>query len=123
MANAVMLDLIERRRELGILKTVGYTQKAIRGEVLLEYGIIEGVSALLVDLLVTPISNLIGNELLRATSSYLSTTGGTATLAFGMNGLLFAYLIIGAILLVTVTSLLASWRIVQICPLEVLRYE
>jgi putative ABC transport system permease protein len=123
MANAVMLDLIERRRELGILKTVGYTQKAIRGEVLLEYGIIEGVSALLVDLLVTPISNLIGNELLRATSSYLSTTGGTATLAFGMNGLLFAYLIIGAILLVTVTSLLASWRIVQIRPLEVLRYE
>ncbi len=90
---------------------------------MLEYGTIEGVSALLVDLLVTPISTLIGNGLLRATSSYLSTTGGTVTLASGMNGLLFAYLIIGAILLVTVTSLLASWRIVQIRPLEVLCYE
>lgn len=123
MANAVMLDMIERRRELGILKAVGYTQKTIRGEILLEYGIIGGMSALLVDLLVTPISNLIGNEFLRATSSYLSITGGTVTFAFGMNGLLFVCLIIGAILLVTVTSLLASWRIVQIRPLDVLRYE
>ena len=40
MANAVILDLLERRRELGILKAIGYTQKTLQGEILLEYGII-----------------------------------------------------------------------------------
>lgn len=126
MANAVILDLFERRRELGILKALGYTQQTIRGEILLEYGIIGGVSALLAVVLVNLLANALGNTFLSATASELSglsKTGATVALSFSSNGWLLASLVAGAILLVLITSLLASWRTVRIRPLDVLRYE
>ena len=39
------------------------------------------------------------------------------------NGLLLVCLIVGTILLVLITALWASWRTVQLRPLDVLRYE
>jgi ABC-type antimicrobial peptide transport system permease subunit len=123
MANAVILDLGERRRELGILKAIGYTQWTIRGEFLLEYGIIGGASAVLAVFLITLLTNFLGNSFLRATFSPLSTPDATVAFSFSANGLLLICLIAGAILLVMITSLLASWRTVQLRPLDVLRYE
>lgn len=123
MANAVILDLGERRRELGILKAIGYTQRTIRGELLLEYGIIGGTSATLAVFLIPLLTNFLGNSFLRTTFGSLSNPGATVAFTFGTNGLLLVGLIAGAILLVIITSLLASWRIVQLRPLDVLRYE
>ncbi|EFH85620.1 ABC transporter permease [Ktedonobacter racemifer] len=123
MANTVVLDLFERRRELGILKALGYTQQTIRGEILLEYGIIGGTSAVLAIVLVALLANLLGNAFLRATASELSNTGAVVVLSFSPNGWLLASLVGGAISLVLITSLLASWRTVQRRPLDVLRYE
>src|SRR5262249_40452688 len=47
IANAVALAMLERRRELGILKSVGYTSGSILSEVVLENAIIGGVGAFL----------------------------------------------------------------------------
>jgi ABC-type antimicrobial peptide transport system permease subunit len=123
MANAVILDLGERRRELGILKAIGYTQWTIRGEFLLEYGIIGGASAALAVFLITLLTNFLGNSFLRATFGPLSAPDAAVAFSFSANGLLLICLIAGAILLVMITSLLASWRTVQLRPLDVLRYE
>ena len=40
IANAVALAMLERRRELGILKSVGFTSRSVLGEVLLENGMV-----------------------------------------------------------------------------------
>src|SRR6202022_2274430 len=52
IANAVALAMLERRRELGILKSVGYTSGTVLSEVLIENGVIGGLGATLAMLLV-----------------------------------------------------------------------
>src|SRR5262249_33672070 len=51
IANSVALAMLERRRELGILKSVGYTSRTILSQVLIEYGITGGVGAFIATLL------------------------------------------------------------------------
>src|SRR5262249_22954419 len=53
IANAVALAMLERRREIGILKAVGHTSRSVLGEVLVENGVIGFIGALLAMLLVT----------------------------------------------------------------------
>ena len=123
MANTVVLDLFERRRELGILKALGYTQQTMRGEILLEYGIIGGTSAVLAIVLIALLANLLGNAFLRATAGELSSTGAVVALSFSSNGWVLASLVAASVLLVLLTSLMASWRTIQRRPLDVLRHE
>src|SRR5260370_1443048 len=52
IANAVALAMLERKRELGILKSVGYTSGTVLREILIENGIIGGLGALIAMLLV-----------------------------------------------------------------------
>ncbi len=52
IANAVALAMLERRRELGILKAVGHTSRSVLGEVLMENGVIGFIGGLLGMLLV-----------------------------------------------------------------------
>ena len=47
IANSVALAMLERRRELGILKAVGHTSRSVLGEVLIENGIIGFTGAVL----------------------------------------------------------------------------
>jgi len=123
MANAIVLDLLGRRREIGILKAIGYAQQTIQGEILLEYGIIGGLSAVLAILLIILLTNFLGNIFLRVTSANLSISGAPVPFTFNTDVLLLVSLFIGAILLVLITALLACWRTVRIRPLDVLRYE
>jgi putative ABC transport system permease protein len=109
IANAVALAMLERRRELGILKSVGYTSGTILSEVLLENGIVGATSALLAMLLVTLAVNLLGRYVF--------------TLAFSVNGFIVIILIIGSALLAMLTAAIVAWRAVRVRPLEVLRYE
>ena len=53
IANAVALAMLERRRELGILKAVGYTSRSVLSEVLVENGVVGFTGAVLAMLLVT----------------------------------------------------------------------
>lgn len=109
IANAVALAMLERRRELGILKSVGYTSGTILSEVLLENGIVGATSALLAMLLVTLAVNLLGRFVF--------------TLDFSVNGFIVIILIIGSALLAMFTAAIVAWRAVRVRPLEVLRYE
>src|SRR5205085_4688364 len=53
IANAVALAMLERRRELGILKAVGYTGGTVLSEVMIENGIVGAVAALIAMVLAT----------------------------------------------------------------------
>jgi ABC-type antimicrobial peptide transport system permease subunit len=109
IANAVALAMLERRRELGILKSVGYTSSTVLGEVLIENAIIGGLGALLALLLVTFVTSLLGHFAFKAN--------------FSVNGIVIISLIAGSALLAVVTALLVAWGSVRVRPLSVLRYE
>lgn len=109
IANSVALAMLERRRELGILKSVGYTSGAVLREVLIENGIIGAVGAVIAMLLAAGGVILLGNLLFNLTLSISSWVVVT--------------LVCGSILLAMLTAALVAWRSVSVRPLEVLRYE
>src|SRR5579859_4331354 len=109
IANAVALAMLERRRELGILKSVGYTSTTVLSEVLIENGVIGGLGAVLAMLLVTLAINLLNRFAFHSN--------------FGVNGLIVLILIVGAALLAMITAALVAYGSVRVRPLEVLRYE
>jgi putative ABC transport system permease protein len=109
IANAVALAMLERRRELGILKSVGYTSRTVLSEVLIENGIIGGVGALLAMLLVTFAMGLLGKFVFKT--------------SFDVNAIIVLALIVGAALLAMVTATIVAYGAVRVRPLEVLRYE
>lgn len=109
IANAVALAMLERRRELGILKSVGYTSGDVLGEVLIENAVIGGAGALLAMLLVTFAMSLLGRFVFKS--------------GFDVNGLIVLALIAGAALLAVITAILVAYGSVRVRPLEVLRYE
>jgi putative ABC transport system permease protein len=109
IANAVALAMLERRRELGILKSVGYTSGTVLSEVLIENGIIGGAGALLAMLIVTLAMGLLGRFVFKT--------------SFDVNGLIVLALIIGSALLAMITAALVAYGSVRVRPLEVLRYE
>ncbi len=109
IANAVALAMLERRRELGILKSVGYTSKTVLSEVLIENGIIGAVGALLAMLLVTFAMSLLGKFVFKT--------------SFDVNAIIVLSLIAGAALLAMATAAIVAFGAVRVRPLEVLRYE
>ena len=109
IANAVALAMLERRRELGILKSVGYTSRTVLSEVMIENGVVGAVSALLALLLVTGAITLLGSLIFN--------------LAFSVSSLIVVSLIAGSALLAMLTAALVAWGSVRVRPLEVLRYE
>jgi putative ABC transport system permease protein len=109
VANAVALAMLERRRELGILKSVGYTSSTVLSEVMIENGIVGAVGAFMAMLLATGAITLLGSLLFNFT---LSTAPWVVI-----------SLIAGAALLSMLTAALVAWGSVRVRPLEVLRYE
>jgi len=109
IANAVGLAMLERRRELGILKSVGYTSGTVLSEVLIENGIVGGLGALLAMLLVTLAMSLLGSYVFH--------------ISLGVNGLVAIAMIVGSALLAMLVAALVAWGAVRVRPLEVLRYE
>jgi putative ABC transport system permease protein len=110
IANAVALAMLERHRELGILKAVGYTSQNILGEVLLENGLIGGTGAMMAMLLVSLVIFLLGKFVFKAVSLAVAPSTAIA-------------MVLGAILLAMLTAALVAWQAVRVRPLEVLRYE
>src|SRR5207245_11088404 len=53
IANAVALAMLERRREIGILKSVGHTSASIIATILIENGMVGMLSSVVAMLLVT----------------------------------------------------------------------
>ena len=109
IANAVALAMLERRRELGILKSVGYTSGTVLSEVIIENGIIGTVGAFIAMLLAAAAVTVLGNLAFNLTLS--------------VSPLIVVSLVAGSALLAMLTAALVSWRAARVRPLAVLRYE
>jgi putative ABC transport system permease protein len=109
IANAVALAMLERRRELGILKSVGYTSGTVLSEVVIENGIVGAVSALIAMLLATGAITLLGAIAFKLT--------------FAVSPLVVLGLVGGSMVLAMLTATLVAWNAVRVRPLAVLRYE
>ncbi|HLX57703.1 MAG TPA: FtsX-like permease family protein [Ktedonobacteraceae bacterium] len=109
IANAVALAMLERRREMGILKSVGHTSRSILATVLIENGLVGLLGSLVAMLLV------VGAVI--ALSTFVFHT----TLGIGPG---LVSLIIAATCVVTMlVAMLVAWGAVRVRPLDVLRYE
>ncbi|HEY7348909.1 MAG TPA: FtsX-like permease family protein [Ktedonobacterales bacterium] len=109
IANAVGLAMLERRREIGILKSVGYTSRTVLGQVLLENGLIGGLGGLLAMALVTLMVFVLSKLVFKTDLG----VGVPITLA----------IVMGTTMLAMVMASLVAWRATRVRPLEVLRYE
>lgn len=109
IANTVALAMLERRRELGILKAVGYTSSTVLSGVLLENGIVGAVGAFIAALLAAGGVTVIGDQVFNLT--------------LHMSPLIVVSLVGGSALLTMCLAALVAWGAVHVRPLEVLRYE
>ena len=109
IANAVALAMLERRREIGILKSVGHTSRSILSTVLIENGLVGLLGSLVAMLLVV--------GAITALSRFVFHT----ELSIGPP---LVALIIGATsLITTIVAAVVAWSAVRVRPLDVLRYE
>jgi putative ABC transport system permease protein len=121
IANTMIMTILERTREIGIMKALGAEPGTVRRLFLAEtslIGLLGGVAGLALAVVVAAIGNI-------AFKRWLETQGAT-----GVTGALFVIpplLAIGAIALAVAISLVAglwpSRRAVRLQPLEALRYE
>ena len=109
IANAVALAMLERRRELGILKAVGYTSRGVLSEVLIENGTVGFAGGLVAALLVALVTPLLGNVV------FNQVMGVSAPVVLGLVAAAAAVcmLVAGGV----------AWHSARVRPLEVLRYE
>ncbi len=109
IANAVGLAMLERRREVGIFKSVGYTSRTVLGQVLLENGLIGALGGLLAMALVTLLIYVLSKVVFKTSLA----VGAPITFA----------IVFGTMALAMITSALVAWQATRVRPLEVLRYE
>ncbi len=109
IANAVALAMLERRRELGILKAVGYTSRSVLGEVLIENGIV-GFTGGLLALLLVALFLTVAAKLIFKTD-------------LGVGAPLVLFLVLGTAAISMLVAGLVAYQSTRVRPLEVLRYE
>ena len=109
IANTVALAMLERRRELGILKAVGYTSRGVLGEVIVENGVVGFTGAFLALALVMVAATVLGKT------------------AFNLTIVVPTPIVLGVaaatVLVCIVVAALVAWRATRVRPVEVLRYE
>ncbi|HEX6819190.1 MAG TPA: ABC transporter permease, partial [Ktedonobacterales bacterium] len=109
IANAVALAMLERRRELGILKAVGHTSQSVLSGVLLENGVVGFTGAFLAMVLVTLATTVLSKALFKT--------------AFGVGVPIVLVTVLGTALICMLVAALVAWNATRVRPLEVLRYE
>jgi predicted lysophospholipase L1 biosynthesis ABC-type transport system permease subunit len=109
IANAVALLLLERRRELGIFKAVGYTGRRVLGGVLLEHCAIGLVGGLLALLLLAAVTPVLGSLIAQQT--------------FSVPAVVVVAMIPATVALAMAVAASVAWSATRVPPLEVLRYE
>ena len=109
IANTVALAMLERRREIGILKSTGYTSRSVLAQVLLENGVVGGIGG------------VVGMAMVSAAAALLGSLALKTPLAVSTPTVLV--IIAGVILLTMLVSAIVAWGPSRVRPLEVLRYE
>ncbi|HEX6544049.1 MAG TPA: FtsX-like permease family protein [Ktedonobacterales bacterium] len=111
IANTVALAMLERRRELGILKAIGHTSRGVLGMVLAEHGLLAIVGASSALCLVSLAAALLTQITFQTTS--LPSASSTVILALAGATTALCMLVAAGV----------AWRSTRIRPVEVLRYE
>src|SRR5579885_1442906 len=109
IANAVALAMLERRREIGILKSVGHTSKSVLATVLIENGLVGLLGSLVAMLLVT--------GAITALSRFVFHTD------LNIGPWLVTLIIASTSLVTMLMATFVAWSAVRVRPLDVLRYE
>jgi ABC-type antimicrobial peptide transport system permease subunit len=109
VANSVALSLLERRREIGVQKAVGLSNRAVYSQVLVETATVAWLGATFgmaaIALVLVPLGRLV------------------LKVSLGIPTPLALAIVLGAILVAVGTAALVAWKPVRVRPLEVLRYE
>jgi putative ABC transport system permease protein len=109
IANAVALALLERRREIGILKAMGHTSRSVLGATLMENGVVGLTAGLLAMAVAVPGSLLLARQ--------------TLGLALAPSAAIVLGIALASALVCTLVAAAVAWTAVRVRPLEVLRYE
>ena len=109
IANAVGLAMLERRREIGILKSVGYTSGNVLSGVLVENGLI-GFGGSLIAMLIVTLANFILDVYV-------------FKLNLGVGPALSIGVVAATTLVCMLVAALVAYSAARVRPLEVLRYE
>lgn len=107
VANAVGLALIERRREIGMLKAVGYARRHLMLTLLVEYGLL-GLLGAAAGLAGTQAAILVTRYRFPNEALYLGASDAAA-------------LLLASIVLTTTIAALLSWRPIRSSPMAILR--
>ncbi|HEU4784749.1 MAG TPA: FtsX-like permease family protein [Ktedonobacterales bacterium] len=111
IANIVALAMLERRRELGILKAIGHTSRGILGMVLAEQGVLAVVGAYSALLVVSVAATVLTQMTFH--SAVGTSDSVPLTLALAAATVALCMLVAGSV----------AWRATRIRPIEALRYE
>jgi predicted lysophospholipase L1 biosynthesis ABC-type transport system permease subunit len=109
IANAVALAMLERRREIGIMKSLGFASRSVLAQVLFEnalLGALGGVAAVAVVTLTTMLL-----------SRFVFQIQLEVSMAFSIA------IVLASGLLAAAVAGLVAWAPTRVRPLEVLRYE
>ncbi len=109
IANTVALAMLERRREIGILKAVGHSSGSVLSMVLVENAVVAAIGAVTGMVVVTIATGQIGAHVLETD---LTVGRGVAV-----------SVVAGVVAVVGVVAGLVAWGPTRVRPLEVLRYE
>jgi putative ABC transport system permease protein len=109
IANAVALAMLERRREIGILKAIGHTSRSVLATVILENVLLGAVGAALAVLVVALAARVLGQLVF--------------TSPFEIAPALVLGLIVATALGAALIAAIVAWTAIRVRPLEVLRYE
>lgn len=109
IANTVALAMLERRRELGILKAVGHTSRSVLGEVMLENGIVGFTGALLALVVVVVAAAALGRAAFNLTIEIPTPT---------VLGVVAA-----TVAVCMAVAVIVAWQAARVRPVAVLRYE
>jgi len=110
IANAVALAMLERRREIGILKTVGYSTTSVLSSVLVENGLIGLLGSLVAMTLVGGLITILNTTIFKSANIPIS-------------GALIVIVVIATAAVTMIIAALVAYDAARVRPLQVLRYE
>ncbi len=109
IANAVALSMLERQREIGILKSVGYTSGSVLATVLVENGLVGLLGSLVAMLLVAGSITVLSKFVFQV--------------QIDVGPWLIALIVATTSVITMLVAMLVAWNATRVRPLEVLRYE
>jgi predicted lysophospholipase L1 biosynthesis ABC-type transport system permease subunit len=109
IANAVALAMLERRREIGIMKSMGFASRAVLAQVLFENALLGALSGSAAVVVVSLATALLGR--------FVFQTSLAVDLPLSIG------IVAGSGLLAAVVAGVVAWAPTRVRPLEVLRYE